>query len=535
MGVPVNNPGSNRENCPKISSACVIWQGPNIPCINLCAGDAIDEVVFKLATLLCTISEGIVDVSALDFQCILDPTSQQPTNLQDSIQLIIDYICSSGNASFLRTANPLLAKSLSTFSTGDVLPLPQCLYYTDENNDLITALPQSEYIVYVATKLCDLTLTVSLHTGSINALNTRVNALQAAIDAIPPSSSTDIYIISQCASSYAPNLRILIQDAFTNLERNYCNLLSTLGTTDSIINGVNRQIPNLSNLPQLVNTNLYMRQIPGWIPNPNGIGNSLANLWLTVNDIRTRLQIYINEIVTIPCILALPENLEITTIASLYSTLVFDSPNLGGIERPLSYQVEVYDLTDTLFTNPLFSTIIVETNFQKTVNIISGNLVPNVDYRINVVSIYTCGTSNPSFIISKLLTLDNLYTVVVGYSDTTSIMLCDGKDEISLITSDLTLTLVTISGGIPVKNLDAEPIIVKVRFQTLSCGSVEPITQDVDLEILFNTDSVTYSFVKEQGIICNNGTCGLSVTSLSCGVSISQQLIEFTGDLLPCV
>jgi hypothetical protein len=114
-------------------------------------------------------------------------------------------------------------------------------------------------------------------------------------------------------------------------------------------------------------------------------------------------------------------------------------------------------------------------------------------------------------------------------------MLCDGKDEFSLITSDLTLTLVTISGGIPVKNLDAEPIIVKVRFQTLSCGSVEPITQDVDLEILFNTDSVTYSFVKEQGIICNNGTCGLSVTSLSCGVSISQQLIEFTGDLLPCV
>lgn len=535
MAVPVNNPGSNRENCPKISTACVIWQGPNIPCINLCAGDAIDEVVFKLATLLCTISEGIVDVSALDFQCILDPSSQQPTNLQDSIQLIIDYICGSANATFLRTANPLLARSLSTFSTGDVLPLPQCLYYTDENNDLITSLPQSEYIEYVATKLCDLTLTVSLHTGSINALNTRVNALQAAIDAIPPSSSADIYVISQCASSYAPNIKILIQDAFANLERNYCNLLSTLGTTDSIINGVNRQIPNLSNLPQLVNPSLFMRQIPGWIPNPNGIGNSLANLWLTVSDIRTRLQIYINEIVTVPCILALPENLEITTIASLYSTLVFDSPNLGGIERPLSYKIEVYDLTDTLFTNPLFSTITVETDFQKTINITSGNISPNIDYRINVVSIYTCGESKPSFIISKLLTLDNLYTVVVGYSDTTSTMLCDGKDEFPLITSNLTLALVTIAGQIPVKNLDAEPIVIKVRFQTLSCGSVEPITQDVDLEILYNTDFVTYSFVKEQGIICNNGICGLSVTSLSCGVSISKELIEFTGDLLPCV
>ena len=92
MGVPVNNPGSNRENCPKISTACVIWQGPNIPCIDLCAGDAIDEVVFKLATYLCELSKNIFDIENVNFTCLLPPDIPKediPTNLEQLIQTII--------------------------------------------------------------------------------------------------------------------------------------------------------------------------------------------------------------------------------------------------------------------------------------------------------------------------------------------------------------------------------------------------------------------------------------------------------------
>jgi hypothetical protein len=64
MATPITTPGSNRDNCPKISTSCVIWQGPNIPCIDLCAGDSIDEVVFKLATLLCDVTENILDYTS---------------------------------------------------------------------------------------------------------------------------------------------------------------------------------------------------------------------------------------------------------------------------------------------------------------------------------------------------------------------------------------------------------------------------------------------------------------------------------------
>ena len=41
--------------CSPISSNCVVWQGPDISCLNLCTGDTISDVVAAMATELCTI------------------------------------------------------------------------------------------------------------------------------------------------------------------------------------------------------------------------------------------------------------------------------------------------------------------------------------------------------------------------------------------------------------------------------------------------------------------------------------------------
>ena len=37
--------------CSPIASNCVVWTGPNIPCINLCKGDTVSDVVFKCRKL----------------------------------------------------------------------------------------------------------------------------------------------------------------------------------------------------------------------------------------------------------------------------------------------------------------------------------------------------------------------------------------------------------------------------------------------------------------------------------------------------
>ena len=44
--IPYN---SNKSGgCNNVSSNCVVWQGPDLPCIDLCHGDTISDVMAKL-------------------------------------------------------------------------------------------------------------------------------------------------------------------------------------------------------------------------------------------------------------------------------------------------------------------------------------------------------------------------------------------------------------------------------------------------------------------------------------------------------
>ena len=73
--------------CSPISSNCVIWQGPDIPCIKLCTGDTVSDVIFKLATELCTIIDQL-NVSNYDLSCF-NLTACPPEDFQALIQFLI--------------------------------------------------------------------------------------------------------------------------------------------------------------------------------------------------------------------------------------------------------------------------------------------------------------------------------------------------------------------------------------------------------------------------------------------------------------
>ena len=68
--IPSTNGNSAPKGCNPVSSNCVIWQGPDIPCIDLCAGDSISAVLAKLCEQLVAIGTvdgvaGGIDISAL--------------------------------------------------------------------------------------------------------------------------------------------------------------------------------------------------------------------------------------------------------------------------------------------------------------------------------------------------------------------------------------------------------------------------------------------------------------------------------------
>ena len=77
--------------CSPISSNCVIWQGPNIPCIKLCTGDTISDVIEKLATELCTVLDTL-NVTNYDLSCF-NLVACDPNDFQALIQFLIEQIC----------------------------------------------------------------------------------------------------------------------------------------------------------------------------------------------------------------------------------------------------------------------------------------------------------------------------------------------------------------------------------------------------------------------------------------------------------
>lgn len=79
-----------KESCSPVSSNCVIWNGPDIECINLCKGDTVTEVVYKLATELCKVMD-VFNVSNYDLSCLDLPCP--PKTFEELIQATITAIC----------------------------------------------------------------------------------------------------------------------------------------------------------------------------------------------------------------------------------------------------------------------------------------------------------------------------------------------------------------------------------------------------------------------------------------------------------
>ena len=82
------------SNCVPTSSNCIIWQGPNIECIGLCQGDTITDVMYKLATAYCELSNQL-QADNFDISCIECPEGIDCTvdNIQDLLDVLIAKIC----------------------------------------------------------------------------------------------------------------------------------------------------------------------------------------------------------------------------------------------------------------------------------------------------------------------------------------------------------------------------------------------------------------------------------------------------------
>lgn len=87
--IPLN---INKQSCSPVSSNCVLWQGPDIPCLDLCKGDTVTDVVYQLGIEFCNIYE-MLDPETYNTSC-LDLENCTVKNFKELMQALIDKVCS---------------------------------------------------------------------------------------------------------------------------------------------------------------------------------------------------------------------------------------------------------------------------------------------------------------------------------------------------------------------------------------------------------------------------------------------------------
>jgi len=259
----------DNQGCNPISSNCVIWQGPDIPCIKLCKGDSISDVTFKLATELCEVLRQL-DISTLDLDCF-DPNNCGPADFHALLQLIITKVCALEN-----TTSP----TRSPINCPDcIVPIAPCFYYTNGTGDTVTTMQLVDYIQAIGNKICGLLNQITIINQTLQNYGIRITALENEPDPVLVLPS---FVPACVITSTTPiSIEIILQA----LETAFCNLQGATGNPSQILTAISAQCPDLNNQPQLSGPGV-MGTILGWNNTVSNLSQSITNLWLTICDLR---------------------------------------------------------------------------------------------------------------------------------------------------------------------------------------------------------------------------------------------------------
>lgn len=275
---------SQIETCSPISSNCIVWQGPDLPCISLCNGDSISDVTYKIAVEVCALKEDL-GLSDIDLTCLVQvcQTTPEPTKtLSNILKLLITKVCCLSDI-VENIPNP------GTPYVEPTLNLPNCLQYSSGTGGTVTELILSQYVLRVATFLCELNQYVRVtQDGAISSLDGRVTALENAPDPIPQ--------ISSCLFGSLQDVDVVLEE----LEQQFCDYKVSLGSIANITTATGQQCADLNNASQLTKRE-PMANLSGWINNVQNLAQSINNLWLTVCDIRGAVSLIQSSCCSINC------------------------------------------------------------------------------------------------------------------------------------------------------------------------------------------------------------------------------------------
>lgn len=261
--------------CSPTSSNCVIWSGRNIPCINLCTGDTVTDVIEKLATELCAIIDQL-NISNYDLSCF-NISACPPSSFAELLQFLIEQICASQGVS-------TTGKVLTSGCPDCVVQMAPCFITGTQ-----TTMQLVDYVNLIANRVCSIATTITTMQNQITNLIAVTEDLQFQIDNLPVYELPTITITCNIGTYSTGNvvpLDNLLQE-FINVV--WCPYVLATGTTGELLSAVAKKCITDGTL-QLSN-GLPFSSNANWIldTNYNTVADAINNLWVVLCDMFTYL------------------------------------------------------------------------------------------------------------------------------------------------------------------------------------------------------------------------------------------------------
>lgn len=261
------NSSLNKETCVSTSSNCVIWNGSDIECIDLCNGDSISDVTSKIAAEVCAILDTL-DYTDVNLDCIFEACDACPEpdkTLKNIVNLMIAKVCD-------------LQDQIDNLELDNTVEFPlfeinlSCLAITDGFGNILNNDSNDAIIQSIINQVCQNKDDIFGLDSQVDDHEDRITALENADSDIPQVTSDCIFVGTKD-----------IDDAYELLDADYCVYKETIGTTTDINNAIGQQCE----LPELVGN-------PNFILNPVNLGESFSNLWLAYCNLLTRVELIEN-------------------------------------------------------------------------------------------------------------------------------------------------------------------------------------------------------------------------------------------------
>ena len=273
----IPNKSNTTNGCDSTSSNCVVWQGPDLTCVDVCNGDTVSDIIAKLCDIIkqTTVESPGVNISTINQLC-LETTYGSANTIQELTQNIITELCTHNSTA----SDPCSCN----------IPLPSCLQYTDEQGNNIVSLPLHDsstgtgYATYLANTLCD-------NIGITNQIQNTVRSLDGRVTKLETRGSAKTYVPPLGMLKYVAPIRtpMSLERMIALTEEAFGESRRALGSVQDMNKSVGFAQNNLASINKLSGNGTYSSQ-PGWITSPQNVAQSFQNLWLTTNDIRNAVE-----------------------------------------------------------------------------------------------------------------------------------------------------------------------------------------------------------------------------------------------------